>query len=438
MSEPPSKHAQLARVLHTPGALLLGMGAIIGTGVYVSIGIAAGVAGAMVLPALVLAAAIAFCNGLSSAQLAAAHPVSGGTYEYGYRYLGSTPGFLAGWLFLLAKSASAAAAALGFGAYLGALAGTGTGWQVPLALALIAVLTVVVLAGLRNTIRINAVLVFASVGALLAFVAVSAPVAWTGSGATLLERAWPRDGGELAALLQAAALMFVAFTGYGRVATLGEEVVAPRHTIPRAIGWTIAVTFGLYFIVAACAIGSTDPVKLGAAAAKGLPLAWVAGQLGRPVVADIVAIGALFALAGVLLNLVLGLSRVVLAMARRGDMPSRFARLNAGRTSPSAAIVAVAIVIAIIAAPGSIKAAWSFSAFTVLLYYGVTNLAALRVADAERFIPRAVSVAGLIGCAALAWFVETRIWLAGLAVIAAGLAWHAIARYFVNRRGSNA
>ena len=92
--------ADLARVVGLPGAILLGLGSIVGTGAFVSIGIAAGVAGPSVVLVIALAACLATCNGLSSAQLAASHPVSGGTYEYGYRYLTPTLGFTAGWLFL--------------------------------------------------------------------------------------------------------------------------------------------------------------------------------------------------------------------------------------------------------------------------------------------------------------------------------------------------
>lgn len=422
-----AKSTQLARVLQAPGAVLLGLGAIIGTGVYVSIGIAAGVAGAMIVPALAIAAIIALCNGLSSAQLAAVHPVSGGTYEYGYRFLNGWFGFSAGWLFLVAKSASAATAALGFAGYFRSLMGISGAWQIPLALVLIAGITLVVLAGMRNSSRVNAVLVTVSVVALLIFVWSASPVAWM-NRETLIHDVWPASGEETLSLLHAAALMFVAFTGYGRVATLGEEVVEPRTTIPHAIIWTVLLSFALYVIVAAVAVGSTDANALGVAARDGLPLSWVAQQLEKPVVANIIAIGALFAMAGVLLNLVLGLSRVVLAMARRRDMPARLAILNTSSISAPAAVVVVGTVIALIALSGDIRAAWSFSAFTVLIYYAITNLAALRVLAADRFIPRAISVAGLVGCFALAWFVEMHIWLTGLAIVALGLGWHWVAQ----------
>ena len=105
---------QLQRELGLAGATVTGLGSILGTGVFVSLAIAAGITGPSVILAIVLAAGLALCNALSSAQLAAAHPISGGTYEYGYKYLSPRLGFTAGWLFLCAKTASAATAALGF------------------------------------------------------------------------------------------------------------------------------------------------------------------------------------------------------------------------------------------------------------------------------------------------------------------------------------
>ena len=144
----------LRRVVGLPGAVLLGLGSILGTGIFVSIGIAAGVAGGWVVPAVALAAIVAAFNGLSSAQLAASHPVSGGTYEYGYRYLNPLLGFLAGWMFLAAKSASAATAALGLSGYLlTALGHPGVGGRVALAVSAVLLLTFLVAGGMRRSNR---------------------------------------------------------------------------------------------------------------------------------------------------------------------------------------------------------------------------------------------------------------------------------------------
>lgn len=161
---------KLIRGTSLPGAILLGLGAIVGTGAYVSIALATSITGSGVMVAILIAALVAACNGLSSAQLAAVHPVSGGTYEYGYEFLNHWFGFSAGWLFVAAKSASAATAALALSLYILPALGLAQGWQVPLALLTIAMMTLLVLAGLRRSNQANAVIVLVAIGALLVFV----------------------------------------------------------------------------------------------------------------------------------------------------------------------------------------------------------------------------------------------------------------------------
>ena len=218
---------------------MLGLGSIIGTGVFISLGIGASIAGPMILPAIGLAGLVALCNGLSSAQLAANHPVSGGTYEYGHRWLNPSLGFVAGWMFLCAKSASAATAALGFALYLN------PEHSLPIALAIVWVITAITLLGIQRTNTINTLIVGAVLLSLIAFVVFGAPAI------SANPQNWQSalDGENLKNLLPATALMFVAFTGYGRIATLGEEVTEPRRTIPRAIIATLVSTTVIYIVV---------------------------------------------------------------------------------------------------------------------------------------------------------------------------------------------
>jgi APA family basic amino acid/polyamine antiporter len=244
----PEVQGRLVRVVGVPGAVLMGLGSILGTGIFVSVGIAAGVAGPSVILAVALGALVATFNGLSSAQLAASHPVSGGTYEYGYRYLNPPLGFTAGWMFLCAKSASAATAALGFAGYV--LTGLGVQGRLPgvlVALAVVVALTSVVAGGMRRSDRTNAVIVTVTLLTLLAFVVVGAPAVLEGGGSRL-RPLLPSDGQGVRSLLHATALMFVAYTGYGRIATLGEEIRRPARNIPRAIVFTLLVTMALSLI----------------------------------------------------------------------------------------------------------------------------------------------------------------------------------------------
>lgn len=421
----------LTRVVGVPGAVLMGLGSILGTGIFVSIGIAAGVTGPSVIVAVVLAALVATFNGLSSAQLAASHPVSGGTYEYGYRYLNPTLGFTAGWMFLCAKSASAATAALGFAGYVLVAAGQSSlTYRIVLALFSVVVLTVVVAGGISRSSRANTAIVLVTLVALGAFVAFGLPSA--GAGASSHFEAFLMGNGAgsgVSGFFHATALMFVAYTGYGRIATLGEEVRDPRRSIPRAMIVTLLATAGIYAAVAFVAVAAAGADTLAEATqAATAPLEVIARGFGVPGTSWLVAVGAITAMLGVLLNLLLGLSRVVLAMARRGDLPSIFARVDAQRASPVAAVLLVGAIIAGLAAIGNVETTWSFSAFTVLVYYAVTNLAALRLPPEARLYPRWVSVAGLVSCLGLAFWVESAIWAAGLGVIAVGLLWHRLAR----------
>jgi APA family basic amino acid/polyamine antiporter len=376
----------LERVVGLPGAVLLGIGSIVGTGVFVSVGVAGGIAGSALPIAVLLAAVVATCNALSSAQLAAAHPVSGGTYEYGYRWLHPVLGFTAGWTFLCAKSASAATAALGVATYALDVAGMeGRAARVGVAIGVVAVMTVLVAGGLRRSNRANAIIVTVALGSLLAMIASRAP-----------EVSLARPQVDARALLEATALMFVAFAGYARIATLGEEVRDPERTIPRAIIITLVFTTVLYLAVAIVTVSTPAP---------------------GPTIRKILAVGACTAMLGVLVNLLLGLSRVALAMARRGDLPR-------GLDDVKRSVVAVGVVIAAIAAVGDVKTTWSFSAFSVLVYYAITNAAALRLGPEHRRFPRVISAAGLVACLGLAPWVEARVWIVGGALIAVGIAWH--------------
>jgi APA family basic amino acid/polyamine antiporter len=223
--------------------------------------------------------------------------------------------------------------------------------------------------------------------------------------------------------------MFVAYTGYARIATLGEEIRDPERSIPRAIVWTLLATTILYVAVVAVAVATVGADALARATEQAAaPLEIVAREFAVPQVSRVVAIGAVTAMGGVLLNLLLGLSRVLLAMGRRGDMPSALARVDERGASPRIAVMVTGAAIAGLTLIGSVETTWSFSAFTVLVYYALTNLAALRLPAERRRYPRAVAALGLAGCLGLAFWVEPRIWIAGLVLIALGLAWHLVAR----------
>ncbi len=423
-------HKQLKRQVGFGGAVLLGLGAMLGAGVFVSLGLAAGLCGPAVVLAIPLAGLLAMCNGLSSAQLAAAHPVSGGTYAYGYRFLHPRAGFLAGWLFLLAKSASAATAALGLSGYLlYALdlrldQSTLNVWHIILSLIAVAFVTVPAYAGIRQSNRVNAVIVTLTLLSLLWFMLVSIPTATTNAPMHFEKffTAAASDKPYLLEFLQGCALVFVAYTGYARVATLGEEITRPERTIPRAIIATIMISILIYVLVGLMAVAAVSaPEFADMVDEQAAVLEAVAAQYSLPWIVKLISVGAITAMLGVLLNLVLGLSRVILALARQGDLPLPLAEIRPKSGSPNRAVVLAALIIAGLVLIGSVKIAWTFSAFCVLLYYGLTNICALRLPKESRRYPRWIAGAGLVGCLLLAFMVPMPVWLTGLGLCGVGL-----------------
>jgi len=417
----------LRRELGLVGAVGLGLGSMVGTGVGVALGLAAERVGSVlgVALAVLLAALLASANAMSSARLAAAFPVSGGTYEYGHRVLVPAAGFAAGWLFLVAKSASAATAALALAGYLVEMLPDDAAGELPLlrrllAGALVGAVGGLAWSGLRPARTWLLGFVAITLGTLLVYVMALAPAAVADPvGSPGIRRL---DGPWLVDLLGATGLVFVAFTGYGRIATLGEEVRDPGRTIPRAVVVTMLVTTAIYLGIAATTTAMLGPEAYGAAAAADrAPLVQAAEAAGRGgILGPLLVIAAASALLAVLLNLILGLSRVVLAMGRRGDLPAVAAGIHEASSSPRSAVLVVVVVLLGLVAWGEIAAAWSLSAVTVLVYYGLTNLAALRLDPARRRLPLVVPLAGLVGCLGLAITIDVASAALGAALLAVG------------------
>ncbi|TDC77756.1 amino acid permease [Micromonospora sp. KC606] len=408
--------SQLRRRLGVPEAVVIGLGSMLGAGVFVVFAPAAATTGgAGLLVAVAVAGFIAFCNATSSARLAARHPESGGTYVYGRERLSPFAGFLAGWGFVVGKTASCAAMALTIGAYL---------WPGQARLAAVAAVlavTAVNLGGIGKTATATTVLV-ALVLAVLAMVVVSGLTA----GDVQVDRLGA-GGGSARGVLTAAGLLFFAFAGYARIATLGEEVRDPQRTIPRAVPLALGVVLAVYLVVAVVAVGVLGADRLAASAA---PLVDVVTAAGLPGLAWVVRAGATIAVTGVLLSLLAGVARTLLAMARRHDVPGALAAVHPVRQVPHRAELAVAAVVIVVVLLGDVRQAIGFSSCTVLVYYAITNASALRLGrDPARRLPvRALAVAGLVGCLLLAVNLPLGSVLAGFAVLALGAAWYAVRR----------
>jgi APA family basic amino acid/polyamine antiporter len=391
-------------------AVGIGMGAIIGAGIFVVTGVAAGVAGPAFLLGLLLAGIAALCNALSSAQLAATYPQSGGTYEYGYRVLKPWAGFAAGWMFLASKLAAGGTVALGFASYLERLL-PGIPLR-PVAVAAVVALTIANLFGIKKAGRLNTAVVCVTVATLLYFVLAGVPH----FQAANLQPFAPTG---IRGILEAAALLFFAYTGYARVATLGEEVHEPKTTIPRAIVIALTVSAFLYFAVALVAVGTIGAARM---AASTSPLVDASRTFSAPGVSTFLGVGAVTAMLGVLLSQIVGISRVMLAMARRNDLPAALGHVSEKYAVPDRGILLTGTVVSLLAVFGTLEWVVATATFTILLYYSITNIAALRMAPEERIFPKAIPIVGLISCLLLAVSLPPRTIALGLSLLLIGFA----------------
>ena len=346
----------LARRLGTGDAVIIGLGSMIGAGVFAAFGPAARAAGSGLLIGLVVAGVIAYCNAVASAQLATVYPVSGGTYVYGRKTLGAWWGFTAGWAFVIGKTASCAAMALTFASY----AVTGPAWVQRLA----AVAAVVVLAalnyvGVTRTAAATRVLVFLTLVALGIFV-----FAVLSSGTVSFSNLGGMSSGGFYGILQAAGLLFFAFAGYARIATMGEEVKDPSRTIPQAIPTALFIVVGLYAAVGMSALLVAGPDSLAASAS---PLVTAADSAGRGGIVPVLRTGAAVASLGALLAMMAGIGRTGLAMARNADLPRWLAAVHPQFRVPHHAEVALAVVVCLLVSTSDLRGVLGFSSFGVLI-----------------------------------------------------------------------
>ncbi|GAA2145961.1 APC family permease [Kitasatospora kazusensis] len=411
---PPADTPGLRRRLGVFDAVVIGLGAMVGAGIFAALAPAAATAGSGLLPGLGLAALVAYCNATSSARLAARYPASGGTYVYGRERLGEFWGYLAGWGFVVGKIASCAAMALTVGGYV---------WPAharPVAVAAVVALTAVNYAGVQKAAWLTRSIV-AGVLAVLAAVVTACLTGGTAEAARLGIGADITAGG----VLQAAGLLFFAFAGYARIATLGEEVRDPERTIPRAVPLALAIALAVYAAVAVAVLAVLGPDRLAHSPA---PLVEAVRAAGAPALAPLVRAGAAAAALGSLLALILGVSRTTLAMARDRHLPPALAAVHPRFHVPHRAELAVGAVVAVLAATTDLRGAIGFSSFGVLAYYAVANAAALTLTRAERRPPRVVPLAGLAGCLALAFALPLASVLSGAAVLGAGAATYGLRR----------
>jgi basic amino acid/polyamine antiporter, APA family len=404
----------LARRLGTFDAVIIGLGSMLGAGVFAAFSPAAAVAGAGLLIGLALAALVAYCNATASAQLAAEYPTSGGTYIYGRERLGSWPGFIAGWGFVIGKTASCAAMALTFAAYAAPPA-----WERPVAVAAVIILATVNYYGITRTAALTKIIV----AVVLATLALVVTASLSATNPTASVRSWELLAGGWYGILQSAGLLFFAFAGYARIATMGEEVRDPERIIPRAILTALTIAVSIYLVVGAAIMIALGPAGVAATPA---PLAAAVDVAGWGWAGLPVRLGAAAAALGALLALIAGVGRTTLAMARHDDLPRWFAAVHERHQVPHHAEVAVAGLVCVLILVTDLRGAIGFSSFGVLLYYLIANAAAYTQSSDRRRFPRILQIIGMAGCGTLAITLPVSAVVGGTAVFAVGLGYRAL------------
>jgi APA family basic amino acid/polyamine antiporter len=410
MTNPPS----LSRRLGLFDAIAIGVGSMVGAGVFAAFAPASAVAGTGLLIGLAIAAVVAFCNATSSAQLAAQYPTSGGTYIYGRERLGEWPGFLAGWSFVIGKTASSAAMALVFAAYIAP-----AGYTKVVAVLAIVALTAVNYFGITRT----AVLTKILVAAVLTVLVVGVVLGLTGSIEPNVAGLGSFTDSGWYGILQSAGLLFFAFAGYARIATLGEEVVRPERTIPRAIVSALGIALLIYAVIALTLLSVLGPDSLASSSA---PLVDLVVASGHSWASPVMRIGAGLAALGALLALIAGIGRTSLSMARHHDLPSYLAAVHPRYSVPHRAEITLAVIVCVLVLVVDLRNAIGFSSFGVLLYYLVANLSAHTQDTENRRYPKVLQIVGSIGCVVLIATLPVSSFVVGTVVVVLGVAYRLI------------
>jgi APA family basic amino acid/polyamine antiporter len=410
------------------GIRLQHLGFILGTGIFVGFGVATEVAGPGVLLAIALAAMVAACNGLSTAQLATHSNTTG--RDEGTGAFPPSLAFVGGWMLVCAKTAAAATAALGLAGYLLMVLQTFDGiWRIPVALATVGILSMPILGGLRRPAGVTTVIAVAVlVGvALLALAGLYGAVTGaTDLGAPFAPASWTVAG--LAPLSHATAVMLVAYAGLGRSAA---ESTDTGHQGSAVVPLVIIATT-VYLVVGAVGLGTLGPGALARATEEtGAPLFDIGRAVVLPGVTTGVAIVAVIALTGMLWNLLFDLARMLDVLGPRGNPTDVFGPADPQQRMPAPAVALSVLAVAGLVLTRDVRVTWSLSAFTLLMYYAIANLAAARLPDGWRRLPRGVALTVLGACLLLAFSLEPAIWQAGLGLLGMGIGW----QWLTTRRG---
>jgi APA family basic amino acid/polyamine antiporter len=415
---------QLKRELGWFGTAVMGLASAIGAGIFVNIGNVVDISGSAAIIALVVAGILATVNSLNIIQLAINHPVSGGIYEYGYKYLAPWLGFIGGWIYFFNRTAIAATAALGFSGYLlSSLGLTGSGISVIVAEIAVLVANLIVLGGIQRAKNLTVAITSITIGSLFFLIFVGLYICFN-HGFKPLNLSINYSSDEIIGLLQSVALTFAFYNSADRIAMVGEEIIDPRKNIPKAVILVISLIMLIYIGVVVVGLGSIGAEALAeGTTVQSAPLRVVAESFNIPGASNLLVAGAITAMFGGLLMSTLGISRLLLAFGRRGDMPNFLTNLRESDSTPDLAVITAGIIIGIFVLTGDVKTTWALGTFGALCKSIIFCLAALQLSQQERLYPRWLTWLSLWSSLPLVFFLEWHYWLTGIGLIGIGLLW---------------
>ncbi|MDB5434651.1 MAG: amino acid-polyamine-organocation superfamily protein [Phenylobacterium sp.] len=410
--------ARLKATLSWPHLVALGVGAIIGTGIYTLTGVAAGLAGPAVILSFAVAGAVCACAALSYAEMATLMPHAGSAYSYSYATLGELVAWVIGWSLILEYTLVCSAVSVGWSGYASGLieqahwavpkallAGPEAGGLVNLPAVFIALaVTGMLLVGTRESATVNFILVCVKLVALAAFVALTLPsfdASHFHPFAPFGYAAHEIDGKKYG-VMGAAAIIFFAFYGFDAISTAAEETKDPRRDLTIGIIGSMLLCTLIYMVVAAAALGAS-PFNVFSKSAE--PLAFVLRQLHQPIAASLIAGAAVVAMPTVIMVFMFGQSRVFFAMARDGLLPRALTAVSP-RGVPRAVTILTGLIAAVIAGVMPLSEIASLANAGTLAAFIATTLAVMVLRRAAPDLPRPfrtpliwlVGPAGIAGC----------------------------------------
>ena len=418
---------ELKKTLGLLDTTALSVGAIIGGGIFVVIGITAGLSGSALVISMIIASIIALFTALSFSELAKWQPVEGSVYEYAHQLISPFSGFLAGFMWIISNTFTGAAVSLGFAYYLTA---TIPGIQTNIvAAALCLIFTAINFIGARKSALLNTILVIIKLIALIVFIIFGAFYIDTSNFTPFL----PFNPN----VLYGAIFIFFAYTGFARAAVVAEEVKNAKYNIPRAMLLSLGISTLIYVLVGIVALGLIGAPQL---ANSNAPLIEAISKTNNQISLQIITIGGLVATASVLLTAILGVSRMTYSMARKKDLPYRLSKLHPTFCTPYYAIWIIGLLMTGLVLFIDLTRVVTISTFASLFYYAIANLAAIKLKNRKQIKHKVIPTLGLSSCLIMLFFIffiSPEAWLFGSLCLIFGICYYGIKKGIKEKKLKN-